>query len=248
MGKVNWATRIGKLALIVGVIGAGLLFVGATMVRYALGGSKMAGFGYIPYGLYFVTGAIVLAVIALIWRFFSKNGVSGPALWALIVAGVPAIWLASQIIPALDVPPIHDVTTDLANPPAFTTLTLPEDNLRGVETVEAWRAIHTENYSDIEPVMIAKPVAEVIRDAAALADARGWTIAASVPDEGRLEATETVSYYRFDDDVVLRVTENGEGSSRVDMRSVSRVGISDLGYNAQRVREFLADLKAGSGS
>lgn len=243
MREVSWATRIGKLALIVGIIGAGLLFVGATMVRYAMGGSKMAGFGYIPYGVYFITGAVVLAVVALLWRFFRKNGTGGPALWALIIAGVPAIWLASQIIPARDVPPIHDVTTDLANPPEFSTLTLPEDNLRGVETEEAWRAIHTENYSDIEPVVIAKPVAEVIRDATALADARGWTIAVSAPEEGRLEATETVSYYKFDDDVVLRVTDNGEGVSQVDMRSVSRVGVSDLGYNAQRIRDFLSDLQ-----
>lgn len=244
MGESSWATRIGYLALIASVIGAGLAFIGATMVRYAMGGSKMAGFGYIPWGVQLIGGALVLAVIALIWRAVSKHGSSGPALWALIIAGIPAIWLAVLIVPNRDVPAIHDVTTDLDNPPAFVTLSLADDNLRGLENEGQWREIHSAAYGDIEPVVIAKPIAEVVRDAAALADARGWDIAASVPEEGRLEATDTVSYYKFDDDVVLRVTDNGGGASRVDMRSVSRVGVSDLGYNARRVRAFLAELKA----
>ena len=246
MRETSWTTRIGYLALIASVIGAGLAFTGATMVRYAMGGSKMAGFGYVPWGVQFIGGALVLAIIALIWRAASKNGSFGPALWALLIAGVPAIWLAVMIVPNRDVPAIHDITTDLDNPPAFVTLTLPEDNMRGVTSEQEWRDLHSEAYGDIEPLMIAKPVADVVRDATAIADTRGWKIAASVPEEGRLEATETVSYYKFDDDVVLRVTDNGQGASRVDMRSVSRVGISDLGYNAKRIREFLAELKAKS--
>ena len=65
----------------------------------------------------------------------------------------------------------------------------------------------------------------------------------SLPEEGRFEATETSAFFQFKDDVVLRVrpSETGERSI-VDMRSVSRVGISDLGMNAKRVRAFLADL------
>ncbi len=65
----------------------------------------------------------------------------------------------------------------------------------------------------------------------------------SLPEEGRFEATETSAFFQFKDDVVLRVrpSETGEGSI-VDMRSVSRVGVSDLGMNAKRVRAFLADL------
>jgi uncharacterized protein (DUF1499 family) len=33
-----------------------------------------------------------------------------------------------------------------------------------------------------------------------------------------------------------------DGTSRVDLRSVSRVGRSDVGTNAKRIRAFLADL------
>ena len=76
-----------------------------------------------------------------------------------------------------------------------------------------------------------------------LAEARGWDILSALPEEGRFEATATRTLFGFEDDVVLRVkpTETGEGSI-VDMRSVSRVGVSDLGANAERVRSFLADL------
>ena len=243
----GWATRIGYLALIAAVLGAGLLFTGATMVRYAMGGSKMAGFSYIPNGAYLVAGGLVLAIIAVIWRAISKRGKFGPALWALIIAGVPVVWLAVMILPNRDVPAIHDVTTDLNNPPAFSALTLSEDNLRGLESEQEWRALHEGAYNDIQPVVVAAGVEDVIRKAAEIADRNGWVIAASVPAEGRMEATDTVSYYKFEDDIVVRATPSGDAATRVDVRSVSRVGVSDLGYNARRIRALLADLQEAFG-
>lgn len=79
---------------------------------------------------------------------------------------------------------------------------------------------------------------------AALATARemGWTVVDSAADDGRIEAVATTFWFGFNDDVVIRVTESGSGT-RVDMRSVSRVGVSDVGTNAARIRAFLAVLK-----
>jgi len=66
------------------------------------------------------------------------------------------------------------------------------------------------------------------------------------PARGHMEATATVSFIRFYDDVVLRITPTADGTgSRVDMRSVSRIGVSDFGVNARRVEEFLKALQAG---
>jgi len=48
---------------------------------------------------------------------------------------------------------------------------------------------------------------------------------------------------RFKDDVVVRVAPATNGS-RIDVRSVSRVGRSDLGANARRIRMFLTALSA----
>jgi uncharacterized protein (DUF1499 family) len=103
--------------------------------------------------------------------------------------------------------------------------------------------IHQKAYGDIRSVRINMPVGEVIAKAERLAKARDWDISAIDLEAGRLEATDTTRFFRFKDDVVIRVraTEDKTGSI-VDMRSVSRVGVSDLGVNAKRVRSFLADL------
>jgi uncharacterized protein (DUF1499 family) len=81
--------------------------------------------------------------------------------------------------------------------------------------------------------------------AVAAAKAMGWDIVASDPAGGRIEATDTTFWFGFKDDVVVRVTPQPAGS-RVDVRSLSRVGGGDLGANAARIRAFLAAVKAGS--
>ena len=70
----------------------------------------------------------------------------------------------------------------------------------------------------------------------------GWEIAAAEAGEGRIEATDTTAWWGFKDDVVIRITAEGEGS-RLDIRSMSRVGKSDIGKNAERIRKCLAALK-----
>lgn len=158
------------------------------------------------------------------------------------------------MVASLTVPAIHDVSTDLADPPSFRTLSLRADNLdnvpgaddsemRGLTPQQRWVIVHQKAYGDIRSVRINEPVPSVIAKAERLAEARGWDVAESLPEEGRMEATETAAFFGFKDDIVLRVrpTETGEGSI-VDMRSVSRVGQNDIGGNAKPVRSFLADL------
>ncbi len=59
-----------------------------------------------------------------------------------------------------------------------------------------------------------------------------------MPGDGRLEATDRSAFFGFKDDVVVRVRASDAGS-RLDVRSKSRVGLSDVGANARRVRAFL---------
>jgi hypothetical protein len=172
----------------------------------------------------------------------------------MLVALVYVGWIGTFFVKALTVPAIHDVSTDLANPPAFQTLQLRADNwdavpgaddrkMRGLTPEQRWAMVHQKGYGDIRSVRVNEPVPMVVAKAERLAKARGWDVAISRPAEGRLEATETSAFFQFKDDVVLRVrpSDTGQGSI-VDMRSVSRVGQSDLGMNAKRVRSFLADL------
>ena len=141
-------------------------------------------------------------------------------------------------------PPIHDITTDTGHPPPFVAVIALRGNAPngvdyGGETIaEQQRAA----FPDIEPVVLAEPPAKAFERALGVARDRGWEIVAAVPDEGRIEATDTTAWFGFKDDIVVRVSPAASGS-RIDVRSVSRLGRSDLGKNAQRVRAYLAQLR-----
>jgi hypothetical protein len=220
------------------------------------------GFWEYPSGLKGVTWAFFLGLGAILfgllygWR--TRKAIDQPSRvrrWTgMLVAILYVGWVGTFLMAALTVPAIHDISTDLADPPSFQVLQLRTDNwdnipgtddddMKGLTPQQRWVTVHQQGYGDIRSVRIDQPVPMVIARAERLAKARGWDIAVSLPEEGRLEATETSMFFRFKDDVVLRVkpTDTGEGSV-VDMRSVSRVGVSDLGMNAKRVRSFLADL------
>lgn len=241
-----------------------VLIAGIGAFVWGLVSAVGTGWGFWEYtsGLKGVTGAFLLGIGAILiglfqtWR--ARKSVAPPRRtrrWiGMLVASIYVGWVGTFLVKALTVPAIHDVSTDLADSPAFKTLQLRADNLdnvpgaddlnmRGLTPQQRWGVVHQKGYGDIRSVRINEPVAMVIAKAERLAKARNWDIAISLPAEGRLEATETSAFFQFKDDVVLRVrpSDTGEGSI-VDMRSVSRVGLSDLGMNAKRVRSFLADL------
>jgi uncharacterized protein (DUF1499 family) len=140
------------------------------------------------------------------------------------------------------VPRIHDISTDTDNPPRFITVM---ELRRGAENKTDYSAEtaaqQKQGYPDIAPAMMNMPSGAAFDRALAAARAMGWIIVASVPAEGRIEATATTLLFGFKDDIVVRVTPEGAGS-RVDVRSLSRVGRSDFGTNAKRVRTFLGKL------
>lgn len=211
------------------------------------------GFTGLRYSFFLAAAVVIFAIIFIIWDRVKNNKPSWVLrILALAIALFYVGYMLKIVATAQSLPAIHDISTDLADPPAFQTLSLRTDNLdnipndddmEGLSPLQRWTRLHQEAYPTIRSVRIDMKVADVITKAERLANDRGWDIASSVPEQGRLEATETTSIFRFKDDVVLRVrpTQNG-ASSIIDMRSVSRVGQSDLGANAQRVEEFLADL------
>ena len=97
-------------------------------------------------------------------------------------------------------------------------------------------------YGPIEPLLIDAPRADVFAAAERIAHARGWDIVTSDASAGILEATHTSPWWGFKDDVAIRIREAEGNTTRVDMRSISRVGQSDLGANARRITAFLYDL------
>lgn len=231
----RWSSRLAVSAVVIAA-------AGLTLARYDLV-PKLGGFAaFVGSGL-LAAIALLLGLAALLIGRGQPLPSRGKLLAALAVSLVLVSFLASRPMAAGDAPALHDISTDLASPPQFEAITLRADNLAGVETVENWRKLHAAAYADLRPIEIPRPVAQVTAEAVKLAQAQGWEVIKSDPARGHIEATASVSYIRFHDDVVLRITpsEDGKGS-RVDMRSVSRVGIGDLGVNAKRVRGFLAAL------
>lgn len=203
------------------------------------------GFTILRWSAYAGAAAAVLCLVAGAWLLVSRRQ-RPPVLLAIgFIAGLIAFWLPySQQATARSVPPIHDITTDTVDPPLFQAILPLRADARnppeylGGEVTEQQRAA----YPDIQPVILDAPPAEVFAAAEAVVDAMGWAVAAAAEGEGRIEATDTTFWYGFKDDVVIRIRPEGSGT-RLDIRSKSRVGRSDIGVNANRIRTFVAALK-----
>jgi len=156
-------------------------------------------------------------------------------------------------------PPIHDISTDIEHPPQFDALlALREGAANGPDYDGAAKVampdgksyttsyLQRKYYGDIHTIAILTPPEKLFSRAQEAARDMGWTIVALAPDEGRIEATDTTFFFGFTDDIVIRVKPSGMGA-RLDIRSKSRVGTSDIGRNAQRIRDFEKALAAASG-
>lgn len=244
-------------------VAAALLSFGALAAALiaALGSGQgawsfRAGFTVLRYAFFAAgIGGVLALVAAFVARRVAPRLVLAN-LVALAAAAALVLYVGSQVRTARSVPAIHDVTTNLDDVPAFTALPVRADNLDNIPDMdrpalaalppeERWKAIHRESYGDLRTVRVEGTVADTVRRAERLARERGWDIAAVDPAGGRLEATDTSFFFRFKDDVVMRARPAPGGGTMVDMRSISRVGGSDVGVNARRIRSFLEDLQRG---
>ena len=157
----------------------------------------------------------------------------------LVVAYVPWHWLQQ----AKAAPAIHDITTDTDNPPTFSAVIPLRTGAQnpvdygGAKTAE----LQHHGYPDITPLILPVSTDAAFNKALDAARQMGWEVVAADATAGRIEATATTAWFGFKDDVVIRITPAPPGS-RVDVRSLSRVGGGDVGTNAKRVRAYLAKL------
>jgi uncharacterized protein (DUF1499 family) len=235
------------------VIGAALLLIAGLGTRFEVWDYKL-GLMLFSFGLYAVLGAIGGAVLWGLLRIFSgSTGYGRRVALSALLAIVAAAFPLYQISIATSVPPIHDITTDLEDPPKFIAVlplrtAKPDNNPPDYQSGQEVKACLTHGpqklpdcqkatYPDIQPIMSPKPPAEVFASALHVADEMGWEVVDKNPIEGRIEATATTLFFGFKDDIVIRIRPEGTGS-RLDIRSKSRVGVSDVGANAARIRAF----------
>jgi hypothetical protein len=251
----NWQRQLPRLAALLslgGVAAALIAAVGSGIGLWHFG----AGFTVLRHAFYAAATGGVLALSGIVVGFIQQSGTSKLNFLSLVVASLFSAYLLQLVATARSVPAIHDATTNLQDPPSFTTLPLRPDNLKEVpdegrpelarlDPENRWKEIHKRAYGDLRTLRVPTSVSVTTDRAASLARKRGWDIAKVDRNAGTVEATATSFFFRFKDDIVVRVRPDTQrpGGSLVDVRSISRVGGSDVGMNAKRIRAFLAELQ-----
>ncbi|ADE16616.1 protein of unknown function DUF1499 [Nitrosococcus halophilus Nc 4] len=240
-----------------------IALLGITIAILSAFAAALSGFGHRLGWWHFATGFSILRWAALgalgstvlsLWGAFrarprrQRRGF-WPALLgltlSLAVLSIPLYWLLT----ARSVPPIHDITTDTQNPPAFSVLLplradAPNPSHYGGPNIAAQQQ---EAYPEIKPLRLPLNSKAALDEALAVAHSLGWkVIGVESPETEKgnihIEATDSTFWFGFVDDIVVRITPLDKGS-KIDVRSVSRVGRSDVGTNARRIHAFLTALK-----
>jgi uncharacterized protein (DUF1499 family) len=230
-----------RLTLGLAVVATLMLFGSGFGTRFGLW-SFPEGFQLLKWAAFLGVGVAVAALVGLLVPQLRAGGGSllvVSAVFGLGVAAVPAYWIQA----ARKAPPIHDISTDLEDPPAFAAVLARREN--GSNPVEHGGAAVAEaqrsSYPDIRPLTLGIAPADAFALALRVARDMGWEIVAQDAANGRIEATATTFWFGFKDDVVVRVVPSGSGS-RIDVRSLSRVGVGDVGANAKRIRKYFERL------
>ena len=254
---VIWLVAVAALlaAFAIAVAGPGSRF---GLWDYGTGFSIMRTTAPVAFAL---AGLSALGFVLSLWR--SRETALIALLGALAAGGAGYAPLKVRQIAEAH-PYIHDITTDFDNPPAIVAgAALPRNNparyvgdeqaareAEGVTVADAQRAA----FADIAPLYLDASLEDAVARARDVIDGMNMRVLAEGPvgesaSEGpgsgwRIEAAFTSLWFGFKDDFVVRLTPAGEGRVRVDARSKSRVGLSDLGANSARVRTFLERMKA----
>jgi uncharacterized protein (DUF1499 family) len=189
---------------------------------------------------------VALAAFVMAWLTDVRRAM-GLAAAALVVGAALAappfvLWRRAATLPA-----IHDISTDTESPPRFAAVVpLRAGAPNGLEYSADVAAKQRDAYPEIVPLALPQTPAVAFALAERAARRMGWDVVSVSPPDLRIEATATSWLFGFRDDIVVRITPAPKGS-RVDVRSVSRVGRSDVGVNASRIRAYLRTLAELSG-
>jgi len=254
--KAAFAASLGLVAYFAGVV----LGVRSGVLDFRFGFAVLG----VTVGPILVLGCLVLGALALVGALAipPRQGVG----LGLAAFGIPAVAVALLLgvrAQAAQAPPIHDISTDLANPPAFSsavhaaraaiaggndldlaTKRVPQLGRFGASEGRLSTELQRERYPDLQPIDAPLPGQFAYDLARNTAEELGWRITRADPAGLTIEAQVRSFWFGFVDDIVVRVTPVSEAQSRIDVRSVSRVGVSDLGANAKRIRAFRDSVNA----
>ena len=244
--KHNWATRMGNLGYTAAIVALALFVLAGPGHRFGILPARAA---VLCSAAAMLVG--VFAVICVILGLILPTGPGGkrsPAhrlVLALVVGGGLAGLVGLQTSRALTLPRIHDITTDTRNPPQFVALVGARAGAANPLAYpgEQVATLQQTAYPNVTPVSVSgRSVSEALDVAESVAIAQGWEGVIRVESAQQIEATDISFWFGFKDDIVIRAQQEGNGVA-IDVRSKSRVGVSDLGANAARIERYLEDLR-----
>ena len=201
-------------------------------------GTAFTGF---KFGVFAGIATLILLVLQILFK--RKTVTLGSTIMALLLSTIAIAIPLSMLNKGKSVPPIHDISTDLVNPPEFVAIApLRADapnpvEYAGVEVATQQRAA----YPELQTLNYTQSKSELVEATKQAIDHLGWQLVNIDADQGIVEATDRTMWFGFKDDVIVRITDNGS-KRLVDIRSKSRVGGSDLGKNAERIHGFIEEL------
>lgn len=199
-------------------------------------------------GIAFVT--FILSVTLLLWsKGKGLNQNQKFLVVAILITLMPNLLVGTQLKKATSLPEIHDITTDTLNPPVFHDIVAlrkgaPNSLKYQLDgAAETLAALQRSAYPDLKTVATSLSSQHVLELSVQILQDQGLDVVNVDPANNIIEATATSFWYGFKDDLVVRI-QAVEPGSRVDLRSVSRVGRSDVGANAARIRAFIQRFKS----
>ena len=158
---------------------------------------------------------------------------------AMYISLVSLLFLGSQVVTAKSVPRIHNISTDMVDPPQFSEIVALRGSDSNPHTYNANEIAELQKaaYPKIKTLSVQESPGDAFNKSLLLIDELGWDLVSTNQQLGIIEASQTSKLWGFTDDVVIRITE-ANGKADIDLRSVSRVGRSDLGANAKRIQRF----------
>lgn len=256
----------GRIALIVAMFVPIYFIVAALGVKFGLWPWQFGlGVLIVQAGLPILGFSLLLAAAALVLALVRRpRGDWAAALLALLIPVLGIGFLASVRAKSADIPPIHDIATNTVDPPVFSEAIMAARREAGANPVIAMTAplstlpayqsaslkalssralgeVGRTAYPKVRPLMTRGAASTAFDAALKEVEAQGWSIVTQDPERRVIEATAETFWFGFKDDVAIRVRSAGTGAI-VDVRSTSRVGLSDLGANAARIEAFQTGL------
>jgi len=237
-----WSRRFSffavAVALIAVVLGR-LSGVEATAVISVLGAAFL-----------FALIAILLSATAavVIWRTGCQG--LGFAIAGGLLAMALLVYPGYLTVKAVSLPKINDISTDLADPPAFSRSSKAQAARGGYSPppIDATqRELQMRAYPAVQPVVLDLEPDDAFQLVLKAVAELHWRLIESVEPGGRtgighVDAIDRTLIMGFPDDITIRIRPLA-GQTRGDVRSASRYGSHDFGMNARRIEKFVEELQ-----